>query len=371
MRSIKDYYEILGVNKEATEAQIKTAYRDLAKKYHPDKNPGNKEAEKKFKEITEAYEVLSNRQKRSQYDQIRDGSFAGTSAGNPFEGFSGVGGQQPFGFENLDINDLLNSFFTGGGFTPESPFTNAKGAHERVRPQKGEDIYIKLDVPFVVAAKGGKSNISLNKDVLCATCQGTGISAGGKKKRCSYCNGTGQINEQKGSFTFNRTCPRCVGQGHIIDTPCSVCHGNGFHKTTRKLSVSIPSGLENGQKIKLSGEGRPGLHGGKAGDLYIEVTVLPDRNYTRDGIDIIAEHSIDLKEAILGTKATIPTLHGEVELKIPAGIQPGTMLPIKDHGITQGKRKGDHLVKIQVHIPQKITRKQKELLEEFAALGLD
>ncbi|NUM36040.1 MAG: molecular chaperone DnaJ [Candidatus Brocadiae bacterium] len=364
MRAIKDYYEVLGINKESSEAQIKTAYRDLAKKYHPDKNPGNKEAEKKFKEITEAYEVLSNEQKRKQYDQFRDGGFRGFGAGNPFDG--GSMGGSAFGFENMDLSELFNSFFSGG----ESMFGSTT-REPRSRAVKGEDMYVKLDVPFDVAAKGGKSTITLNKDSSCDSCNGSGIKAGGQKKRCSYCDGTGQIQNQKGTFSFQRNCPRCMGQGVLIDSPCSVCHGNGFCKTKRKLSVSIPSGIESGQKIKLSGEGHLGSNGGSSGDLYIEVNVLSDSPFTRDGINILSEYTIDLKEAMLGSKAIIHTLQGDVELKIPAGIQPGTVLRIPEQGIAQGKRKGDHLVKIQVHIPGKLTRKQKELLEEFSSLGLD
>ncbi len=363
MRSIKDYYEILGINKESSESQIKTAYRDLAKKYHPDKNPGNKEAEKKFKEITEAYEVLSNTQKRKQYDQFREGGFRGFGPGNPFN--AGNMGGTSFDFENMDLSELFNSFFSG-----ESVFGSSERGR-REKPEKGEDRHIKLDIPFEVAAKGGKSTITLNKDVSCSTCSGTGVTMGGQRKRCSYCNGTGQVQNQKGTFSFQRSCPRCFGQGVLIDSPCQVCHGSGFCKAKRKLTVHIPSGIETGEKIKVSGEGHLGSNGGGAGDLYIEVTVLADSPFSRDGINIISEYTIDLKEAMLGSKAIIRTLQGEVDLKIPAGIQPGRMLRIPGHGISQGRRKGDHLVKIQVHIPEKLTRKQKELLEEFSSLGLE
>jgi molecular chaperone DnaJ len=366
---MKDYYEILGVSKDASDAQIKKSYRDLAKKYHPDKNPVNKEeAERKFKEITGAYEVLSNAQKRAQYDQIREYGGRGFAGFNPFEG-SGAAGRGPFAggnvrFEDLDISSLFSSFFSGGG---RSPFGGESDMSEN---EVGEDIHIKLNVPFEVAAKGGKSNIRLSKESVCEDCRGSGISPGSPKMACTQCNGRGKVQVAQGLFSFSRPCPRCLGRGTLVQSPCQKCQGSGGYKRPRTFTVAIPAGVESGQKIKLAGEGKPGSNGGAPGNLYIEVVVEQHTQFARDGINTVSECSISLKDALLGVSVPVPTLYGDVTLKIPAGVQPEAMLRIREYGIQQGSRKGDHLVRVHVRLPHSLNAKQKELVEQLAQAGL-
>lgn len=358
---MKDYYEILGVDKEAPDNEIKKVYRRLAKQYHPDKNPNNQDAEKKFKEISEAYEILSDPKKRRKYDRIREygsqGFFGGENLGQE--------GQGAFHAHDIgDLNDLINSLFAGA-----NQFRGASG--EQRQPQQGEDIYTKLDIPFEIAAKGGKSNIRLNKETQCEVCKGTGARPKTGTKTCKRCNGTGKVQEQQGAFAFSRTCSSCLGRGSIIKAPCARCQGTGSYKRLRSITVNIPAGIDDGQKIKLSGEGRPGINGGVPGNLYIEVCIQAHPHFKREGINIISEHSVNLKEALLGTKIAVRTLHGRVEVKIPAGVQPGATLRVKGHGIDLHGRKGDYLVRIQVKLPTKLNLRQKKLLEEFAELGLD
>lgn len=324
MNQLKDYYEILGVTKKSDPGVIKNKYRDLAKKYHPDKNPDNPEAEKKFKEINEAYDIIGDPDKRKKYDHLKEGGYR-FDGSNPF---GGSGGQ---GFEgDVDINDILSSFFGGGsqsqsGRSPfgggaqggRSPFGGGQGGRSPFgqqsapRSKKGNDQTIKLDVPFDVAAKGGKSNIKL------------GSSKG------------------------------------------------FFGSKPRTITIEIPVGVDSGQKIRIPREGDPGLNGGPAGDLYIEVQIKPHPVFSREGIHLICEKTIDLKEALLGTSIAIPTLKNEVSLKVPAGVQPGNQLRVKGQGIQKGSETGDLLVKIQVRLPKKLSSKQIELLEEFASHGLE
>ena len=302
MMQIKDYYEVLGVNKNASKTEIRNKYRELAKKYHPDKNQGDTVAEGKFKEISEAYEILSNEQKRAKYDRMKEGGYGF----NPFGGNGGGG----FNYESdLDLGDIFSFFQDGnkGGGSPFGGFGQRGNYSRRARPQKGEDSVLKLDIPFEVAVKGGTSNLKI------AT--------------------SGQ---------------------------------------TKTISINIPAGIETGQKIKLAKEGKPGLNGGPAGDLYIEVNVKSHPDFTREGIDLIYEKIINLKDALLGTKVVIPTINkNEVTLKVPAGIQPNTLLRVKGQGGKKGSQTGDLMVRIQVALPRKLTSKQKKLLEQFAELGLD
>lgn len=364
MNRIKDYYEILGVTKEASQEEIKKTYRELAKKYHPDKNPG-KDAEKRFKEAKEAYEVLSDPQRRSKYDQFRDMGAQGFTGFNPFEEAMGGAGQAQasgFHFEDIgDLGDILGSLFGGR----RNPFD----AGMAEAPQKGENIQLKLDIPFEVAARGGKSNIRINKECMCEDCSGSGVAPGSRKMSCNQCNGTGKVQSQQGRFAFSRVCPRCLGRGVLVQTPCRRCGGNGSYTQPRTFTVNIPGGIESGQKIRLSGEGKPGSTPGTAGDLLIEVQVQPHPEFTRDGLNIISETTINLREALLGTSVPILTMKGQVQLKIPAGIQPESMLRVREHGVELGARTGDHLVRVHVQLPKNLTPRQKELLEEFAKAG--
>ena len=365
-RNLKDYYEILGVSKECSQADIKKAYHSLAKKYHPDKNPGNVEAEKRFKEISESHEILSNPQKRTQYDQLRRAGTSGFGGFNSSQSSPG-GFQSNFNFEGVNLDDLINSFFTGGA----GASTFGGGAQAQPRHQKGEDRHISLDVPFVVAAKGGKSTISINQQTKCDTCQGSGAQPGTRQTRCDYCQGSGKTQNQQGAFSFTRTCPHCFGSGKLSQSPCASCQGNGFINKKRQLMVTIPSGIQDGQKIKLASEGYPGRDGGSNGDLYIKISAKPHPEFSRDDIDIISEHTIDLRQALMGGNIDVKTLYGSVTMKIPPGTQPGATLRIKDHGIERGRRKGNHLVRVKIHLPTKLNAKQKKLLEEFASHGLD
>lgn len=366
MRGMKDYYEILGVSKDASDAQIKSSYRELAKKYHPDKNPGNKEAEQKFKEIKEAHEVLCDPQKRAQYDQIREYGGRGFAGFNSFENGTGAAGRGPFAggnfrFEDLgDLGSLFSSFFSGGG--GRSPFG---GDSEMPENEMGEDIHIKLNVPFEVAAKGGKSNIRMEKESLCENCHGSGISPGSKKMGCSQCGGRGKVQVAQGLFSFSRPCPRCLGRGTLVQTPCQKCQGSGSQRRPRTFAVNIPAGIESGQKIKIAGEGKPGSPGNRPGNLYIEVVVEQHTQFVRDGLNTISEHTVNLKDALLGCSTSVRTLHGEVTLKIPAGVQPEAMLRVREHGIHQGGRKGDHLVRIHVRLPRSLNAKQAELVRQL------
>lgn len=383
MANMKDYYEILGIGKEANADDVRKAYRDLAKKYHPDRNPGNADAEKRFKEINESYEVLGNPPKRKQYDQMRDMGGRGFAGFNPFEGFGGldfsdfVGKSNSAGpgasqsgtvnFEDLgDLGDLFSSVFSGTG-----PFTSSSKSTAGATPQteKGEDVYIKLDVPFEVAAKGGKSNIRLQKTCTCEDCKGTGAKPG-TQSQCRQCGGTGKIQSRQGAFAVSRPCPGCLGRGYVVQTPCGRCQGNGTYKRPRTLSVNIPAGIQSGQKIKLSGEGKPGS-GGPSGDLYIEVCIQEHSDFQREGNNLISEHIINLRDALLGTKILVKTLTGEVELTVPPGVQPGSILRIPGHGIQAGAHQGDHLARLQVRLPSKLNSRQKELVEELARLGME
>lgn len=359
----RDYYEVLGVSKTATDEELKKAYRKLAKKYHPDANPDNKEeAEKKFKEVNEAYEVLSDKQKRSMYDQFGHSGPNGYSNDfSGFSGFDGFSGGAGFGGVDFDINDIFSSFFGGG-----SRRQNSNG------PMRGRDIRTRVDITFEEAAFGTTKGITINRDETCDTCHGNGCKPGTSTETCKVCNGSGQVrsvqNTILGSFTSVKTCDHCGGTGKIISTPCPDCKGRGTVRKQRTIKVKIPEGIDNGQIISLRGEGEPGLRGGPAGDLYITINVKSHAIFTRKGDSIFCNVHISFAEAALGAIITVPTLQGDVEYDLSEGTQTGSIFTLKGKGIkgVSSRNAGDLYFTVIVDVPKKLNKEQRELLLSFA-----
>ena len=358
MAEKRDYYEILGVSKTATDDEIKKAYRRLAKKYHPDLNPNNPEAEARFKEAGEAYQILSNPETRAKYDQFGHAAFDGASGYGGGTG-SGFGG---FGF---DVNDIFDSIF-GGGF---GGFGGNRGGRT---PQRGADLRASLEISFEEAVFGTEKDITINKSVPCDACEGTG-SKSKETKRCSVCGGTGQVqvkqNTPFGQFMNVKTCDKCGGTGKAVDDPCQVCRGKGFVRKAVKVHVKIPAGIDNGQAISISGMGEPGSKGGAPGNLLVSVRIRPHKILERDGYDIHVEKVISVALAALGDTIKIETIDGLVELNIPEGTQSGVSLRMRGKGVPklQSSGRGDQYVHLTVEIPKHLTEKQKELLREFDA----
>ena len=359
MSTKRDYYDVLGVDKSADATAIKKAYRKLAMKYHPDKNPGDKEAEEKFKEINEAYEVLSDETKRRNYDQFGQEGVNGQG----FGGAGGFGGQGFGGFDDI-FGDIFGDMF-GGGFSG--------GSRQRRRgPERGADIKQRVNISFEEAAFGKKVQVKINRSEECDQCHGSGAKPGTSKKTCPTCHGSGQVQSVQrtpfGNIASTRTCSTCNGEGEVIDSPCSKCHGKGSIRKTKTIEVDIPAGIDNGQMIKLGGQGELGTRGGPRGDLYIEVNVQSHPLFTRDGYDVYLEMPITFAQATLGDKIQVPTLDGKVEYEVPEGTQTGTVFRLKGKGIPKLKSnvRGDQYVKVTVEIPKKLNEKQKELVREFA-----
>ena len=347
----KDYYTLLGVHRNATDAELKRAYRRLALEFHPDKNPGNKAAEDKFKEISEAYEVLSDPQKRAYFDQF--GVAPGAQGAGP--GFSGFGAGMGMG----DIfGDIFEDFFGGRG---------------RSRATAGEDLRYNLKITFEEAAFGTTTKIRVPRWERCPDCEGTGAKSKDGIKVCSNCQGAGQIRTQQGFFSISRTCSRCGGEGRLITDPCPACGGKKRVERDRTLSVKIPAGVESGNTIRLSGEGEIGSYGGPPGDLYVFLTVEDHTLFQRDGQDIVCDVPISFSQAALGTELDVPTLTGTAKLKVPAGTQPGHIFRLKGKGFPhlRSSGSGDQLCRVVVEIPTRLTSKQKELLQEFDHLTAD
>lgn len=355
MADKKDYYEVLGVEKNADEATIKKAYRSLAKKYHPDMNPGDKEAEMKFKEVNEAYDVLSDSDKRAKYDQYGHAAFdpaAGGGAGGA--GFGGFG----------DFGDIFSSFF-GGGFGGSS-------SARRNGPMRGDDIGARVSITFEEAAFGVKKEISYNRVGRCPDCGGSGAAKGSTAETCPKCHGSGQMRvvQRLGGMQFQSTttCDNCRGKGKIIRNPCPNCRGTGFIRVTKKLEVSIPAGIDDGERIALRGQGNDGQNGGPAGDLILQVSVKPHAIFERDGYNIFCEVPLPVTDAILGAEIEIPTLEGNVKYKIPEGTQPGTRFTLRGKGIpyVNSSRRGDLIFQVNVEIPRGLSEKQKAEVRAFA-----
>ena len=358
----RDYYEVLGVERGAGDDAIKKAYRTLAKKYHPDLNPNDPAAEAKFKEVNDAYSVLSDPDKRAAYDRYGhaafDGSMGGGGAGGAGGGFGGFGGFGDFG----DLGDIFGSFF-GGGFGGASARRNA--------PQRGDDIGASVRISFEEAASGVKKDISFNRVSVCPDCRGTGY-ADGRVEKCQACGGTGQkkIIQRLGGMQFQSTatCDSCRGTGRTIKDPCQTCRGSGLVRQSKKLTVDIPAGIDDGNRLVLRGEGNGGVNGGEAGDLILEVSVAKHAIFTREGTTLFCEVPITVADAILGAEVDIPTLEGNKKYKIPEGTQNGTRFTIRGSGLpgVNSKRRGDLVFTVNVEIPKSLNMKQKDLVRKFA-----
>lgn len=360
MADKRDYYEVLGVEKSATSDDIKKAYRKLAKQYHPDLNPNNKEAEAKFKEVNEAYEILSDSDKKEKYDRF---GFAGVDPSYAAEhggGFGGFGGG--FGGMEFDLGDIFGSFFNGfGGGGRSNP--NA--------PRRGSDIQANAFLTFEEAAKGCKKTIEFQRIEQCDECGGSGAAKGSSPQTCPDCNGRGQVNVQQrtpfGTISTSKTCQRCGGKGTFNPNPCSRCKGAGRIRRTVKKDINIPAGIDDGQIFKVRGEGNTGLNGGPAGDLGVVISVKPHPFFERDGYNVWYETTVTFVQAALGDKLRVPTLDGNVEYELPAGTQPGDIFKLKGRGIPvpNSSRRGDQLIQISVDVPKNLNEAQKQALLKF------
>lgn len=360
----RDYYEVLGVQKGASDDEIKKAYRKLAKKYHPDLNPDDKSAEKNFKEVGEAYEVLSDSQKKARYDQFGhagvDPSYGGGAGGaGGYGGFGGFGGAD-FG----DLGDIFDSFF-GGGFGGSARRANPTA------PRRGTDIHTSLTVDFSEACKGVKKSVKVTRQETCDTCRGNGSEPGHSPQTCPECSGTGQVATVQqtplGAIRSSRACTRCGGKGKIIDHPCHTCSGNGHVRKNKTIEINIPAGINEGQTLSVRQQGNAGANGGPQGDLNITISVRPDPLFTREGFDIHCDIPITYYQAVVGEELTIPTIDGKVKYTVPSGTQPGTVFRLKGKGVQRlnGRGRGDQYVKMMVEVPKNLNKEQQEKLKNF------
>lgn len=363
MADKRDYYEVLGVSKTATDEELKKAFRKLAKQYHPDLHPDDKDAEVKFKEVNEAYEVLSDKEKRAKYDQF---GFAGVDPNyGAGQGGAGYGGYTSYGGGFSDFGDIFESFFGGGFSGGGSTRSNANA------PRRGQDIRVSATISFMEACKGTKINVRFSHFEKCSDCSGTGAKAGTSSQTCPDCNGSGtvRVNQRTplGVFQTTKTCDRCGGKGKVIKDICPGCSGQGRVKKTLTREIEIPAGIDDGQTLKVSGAGDCGFNGGTSGDLNVRIVVKPDDIFEREGYDIYTEIPISYMQATLGDEITVPTIDGKVKYKVPEGTQTGTTFRLKGKGIKRLYRseRGDHYVTVKVEIPKNLTKKQAELLRAF------
>ena len=356
MADKRDYYEVLGVSKNASDDEIKKAHRKLAKKYHPDLNKDNPEAAEKFKELNEAYEVLSDKEKKAKYDQF---GFAGVDPnyGGGAGGFGGFGG-----FDMGDLSDIFGSFF-GGGSTRS----------RRNAPQRGETLQQRVMLSFEEAAFGCEKEITIGRVETCEECGGSGAAPGTSAETCSSCRGTGTVTQTQrtplGMFQTQGPCPNCRGTGKIIKTPCKKCGGKGKVRNSRTLKVKIPAGIDDGQSIQLRGQGGAGTNGGPAGDVIVTIGIRPHPLFTREGSDVICEIPISFTQAALGASLQVPTIDGKIEYQVPEGTQTGTVFRMRGKGIqnVNGRGRGDQFVRVNIEVPKNLSQKQKDLLREFEA----
>jgi molecular chaperone DnaJ len=381
-----DYYQTLGVSETASIDEIKKAYRRLAKKYHPDANPNDRQAEAKFKEISEAYGVLSDPSKRQQYDTIR--KYGSSFGGQGYRGF-----QENMGGGGFSFDDIMSMFGQGqragnqhGGYAEgfgsfadifSSLFGGRSGGfggfadQEANVPQCGTDILTDIEIPFEESVRGGQKSIRINIEQTCDNCHGSGITPGSQTSICPECHGRGNITFSQGSFSVSRPCPRCLGRGKIVGNPCRKCSGRGKIFGPKTINIKIPKGIESGQKIRLKGLGNPGINGGPPGDLYLKVAISGHEYFWREGKDIYCRVPINIKQAVLGGKIKARTLSGMVELAIPPGTSSGQKFRLKGLGLALNGNRGDQYVEVKIEIPKSLTEEQKRLFEQFTdKLGL-
>lgn len=368
MAPTKDFYAVLGVSTNATQDDIKKAYRKLAKKYHPDANASDQKAAERFKEISEANNVLGDPVKRKQYDEMRRlGAFDGFGFGGGRASRPGTRGAAQGGFQDIDLGglgglgDLFSSMFGGA--------TGRQGSR-KAGPEKGQSIEASLDIPFRTAARGGKVPIELEVTEECGTCHGSGAAPGAQLRVCPECNGRGVMSFGQGGFAVNRPCPVCLGRGQIPSEPCPTCRGSGDIRARRKVLINVPPGVDTGSKIRLKGQGGKGSANGPPGDLIITFNVLPDPFYRRDGLDVIATIPLNIAQATLGTKISVKTLDGKkVAIRIPPGTPSGKRLRVKGQGIQKGETRGDLIVELSISVPEKLSEEQERMMKEFAEAG--
>lgn len=355
----KDYYEILGVDRGASQEAVKKAYRQAALKLHPDRNPDDKEgAERRFKEASKAYQVLSDPDKRAQYDRYGEAAFEGPGAGGGFDFSSAFASGA---FEDV-LGDLFGDFFGGG-------------RRSRSRAQRGDDLRYDLEITFEEAARGCEKQISVPRTVSCETCSGSGSKPGTSPETCSACNGAGQVRFQQGLFQIAKTCGQCNGEGKVNRSPCTNCRGAGRTRAMREIKVKIPAGVDNGSRLKLRSEGEAGVRGGSPGDLYVVLSVREHVLFHRDGANIVCQRPISMIDAALGAEVDVPTLDGVVKLRVPAGTQHGRVFRLQGKGVPDlrrgGSTRGDQYVAVQIEIPTKLGRKQRKLLEQLRDEGAE
>jgi molecular chaperone DnaJ len=361
MSDKRDYYEVLGISKTATKEEIKKAYRKLAMQYHPDKNPGNKEAEAKFKEASHAADILMDDQKRAMYDRVGHAAEQGGMGGGGFQGgFSG-----DFG----DLGDIFGDIF-GDILGGQRGGRAGGGGRRRSRAMAGDDLQTEMFVSFEEAAFGVEKEININRSVSCETCHGSGAKKGSGPTTCDMCQGHGEVRRQQGFFTIAQPCPKCHGTGQVIKDACETCHGRGRNKKREKLSVKVPAGIDEGQRLKLSGQGDSGSNGGPAGDLFVLIHIEPHEFFKRDEYDVHCEVPITFSQAALGTEVEIPTLGGRVSMKIPDGTHSGQKMKLRNKGITKlgGYGFGDQIITIHVETPAKLSKEQRELFKQLGEL---
>lgn len=368
MAQNKDFYAVLGVSSSASADDIKKHYRKLASKHHPDKNPKDAKAAERFKEISEAYQVLGDPERRKQYDDMRRyGAFSGFGGSRPGGGGGGArdggfpGGAGGFRFEEVDLGGL-------GGLG--DLFGSMFGGRRKTEPERGQDVETTLEVPFRTAVLGGKVNVDLEVNEECSTCRGTGGAPGAKLHACSECGGRGTISFGQGGFAVQRPCPQCLGRGQIPSERCKTCGGAGDLRARRKIAVTVPAGTDTGTKLRLRGQGGHGSRSGAPGDLLISFVVQADRFYAREGLDLVARVPINIAQATLGSKVNVKTIDAKkVSIRIPAGTASGKRFRVREQGIMKGAGKGDLIVEVVIVVPDRLTPEQEKMMKEFADAG--
>ena len=371
MAAKRDYYEVLGVAKGASEDEIKKAYRKLAVKYHPDKNPGDKAAEEQFKELGEAYEILGHAEKRAAYDRYGHAAFSGPGGGGPGGGGPGMGGIDPFEIFREVFGGGMGGGGMGGGIFDEF-FGGGGGGDRRASSGTGADLRYDLELTFEEAVRGCEKEIKVRKKGPCSACNGSGAAAGAKKINCPTCGGRGQVRASMGGFIqVMQTCPRCHGAGTTLDKPCTTCHGEGRSEQPAAIKLRIPAGVDTGTRLRSSGNGEAGFRGGRAGDLYVVLHVREHPLFAREGDDLYCDVPIPFPTAALGGEVEVPTLQGRATIKIPAGTQTGRTFRLKGKGVTNvnGRGTGDLNVRVNIEVPHKLSAEQRRALEEFARAG--